>query len=131
MENECKHELSNDKQGMYVCAKCGISMEKKVQDEFDNPPQEIPGDPEKYREYIRGMSFLAAKKDFDFETIFKFCQDHRVEVLMQDDTMYHCFIDWHLPEGKGSWAVEFDGFTSLILGINEYIRHDGKSKNQG
>lgn len=26
---DCNHELSNDKQGMYVCSKCGISLENR------------------------------------------------------------------------------------------------------
>ncbi len=35
-EEECKHILSNDKQGMYVCSKCGISLEKHIQDDKEN-----------------------------------------------------------------------------------------------
>lgn len=92
--------------------------------EPENPENKMTT--EEFREYIKGSSFLMAKKDFDFDKIFKFSQEHRVEILLQEDSMYHCFIDWHLPEGKGSWAIEFDAFTSMILGINEYIRHDGK-----
>jgi len=136
--NVCKHELTNDKQGMYICYKCGISLESIIQDgkeaeELDkanDTPQVMPGDAEKYREYIRAMSFLDAKKNFDFDDIFKFCQDHRVEVMMQEDAMFHCFIDWHLPEGKGSWAIEFDSFTAFILGIKQYIEHGGKGKQE-
>lgn len=100
------------------------------QPDFGLPPEENKMTAEEFREYVRGSSYLIAKKDFDFDKIFKFCQDHRVEILIQEDSMYHCFIDWHLPEGKGSWAIEFDAFTSLIIGINEYIRHDGKPNSQ-
>jgi hypothetical protein len=82
-----------------------------------------PYDFDKYKSDMRFQAYATAKKMFDFERVFAFCQDHRVEVLVQDDTMYHCYIDWH--KEKGAWAVEMDGFTSLIMGIHEYTKRNG------
>jgi hypothetical protein len=88
-------------------------------------------EPEDYRKQIRDGSHFIATKFFDFEKIFNFCQEHRVEVLLQDDTMMHCFIDYHLDDNKNksSWAIEFDGFTALIRGIHEYTQYQEAKKN--
>lgn len=32
---QCQHEQANDKQGMYICKHCGISMEKIIQNRKD------------------------------------------------------------------------------------------------
>lgn len=80
--------------------------------------------PRDYLQEIRDASYTIVKRDFDMDKIFNFCQEHRVEILLQEDTMMHCFIDWHLEEGKkGSWAIEFDSFTCLVRGIDAYIEY--------
>ena len=87
-----------------------------------------PPDPEDMRQQIRDGSYKIAKSRFDFDEIFNFCQEHRVEVLLQEDTMFHCYIDFHLEDGKRSWAIEFDGFTAMVKGINDYILHNAKTR---
>lgn len=83
-------------------------------------------DPKEYRKQIRDGNYEIVKKYFDLDVIFNFCQEHRVEILLQEDTMFHCYIDYHLDEGKkGVWAVEFDGFTCMVRGITDYIKHNG------
>lgn len=78
-----------------------------------------------FGQMIRDSSYKQSKKGFDFDTIFNFCQEHRVEVLLQDDLQYHCIIDYHL-EKTGSWAIEMDSFTAFVVGINQYIKHHNK-----
>ena len=93
-------------------------------DELKEDP--TPKTMDNIRQEIRDGSYQIAKVRFDFDTIFNFCQEHRVEVLLQDDTMYHCYIDYHLdtPKSKSSWATEFDGFTAMVRGISDYILHE-------
>lgn len=98
------------------------------------PPLEITDEtPESMKDYgrkLRESSHKIAKKNFDFELIFNFCQDHRVEVLVQDDLQYHCYIDYHIDKGKkGAWAVQLDSFSALIIGIKSYIEHESNKRS--
>jgi len=96
---------------------------KSVNETPIEPEPEPSEQVEDFSKLLKTMTHLQARKDFDFDTIFNFCQEHRVEILVQEDDMYHCFIDWHLPEGKGSWAIEFNALTSLVRGVTDYIKH--------
>lgn len=83
--------------------------------------------PEEFSKMIKDGNYKIAKNLFDFDKIFNFCQEHRVEVMVQDDTMYHCYIDYHTDAGKkGVWAVDMDGFSSMIIGISSYIKNNGQ-----
>jgi hypothetical protein len=56
----------------------------------------------------------------DIDEILNFCYNHRVEILLQDDMQFHCFIDY--PENKSSYGIELDAFTSMIIGIKTYLK---------
>jgi hypothetical protein len=81
------------------------------------------------KQQIRDGSYKIAKDNFEFEKIFNFCQTHRVEILMQEDTLFHCFIDYTPGSEDGSWAAEFDGFTSMIKGITQFLEIKEKPTN--
>lgn len=81
---------------------------------------EYPKD--KFGKKIQKDNEKTIKNTFDIlgiDEILNFCWNHRVEVLLQDDMQFHCFIDY--PENTGSYGIEIDAFTSFIVGIAKYL----------
>lgn len=58
------------------------------------------------------------RKLFDMEEILDFQKDHKVEILMQDDLQFHCFIDY--KKGDGSYAQSLTSLNAMIVGIKQY-----------
>lgn len=56
---------------------------------------------------------------FDIDECLNFCWNHRVEILLQNDLQYHCYIDY--PENTDSYGIENDAFTSMVVGITRYM----------
>lgn len=58
------------------------------------------------------------RAEFNIEEILKFQLEHKVEVIMQEDYQYHCFIDY--KKGDGSYAQSFTPLNALMVGIKQY-----------
>lgn len=58
------------------------------------------------------------RAEFNLEEILEFQTKHKVEVLVQSDYQYHCFIDF--KEGDGSYAQAFTVLNALMMGIRNY-----------
>lgn len=56
------------------------------------------------------------------EKIEALCLDHRIEVLMQDDHLYHCFIGW--PECTGSYGSGLTFIQALTNGVDNFLREN-------
>jgi hypothetical protein len=52
------------------------------------------------------------------EELVEFLDEHRVEVLVQADTQYHCYIDY--KEGDGSDGIGLTFLGALLEAIYRY-----------
>ena len=81
---------------------------------------------------VKSAEFLKMKNDqfnflknkFDLEKIFDFCWNNVVEVLLQSDGQYHCFINY--SDGDGCYSADLDALTAMVIGIEKYIIHKEK-----
>lgn len=64
---------------------------------------------------IEIRTYEMAKKNFDFDNTYVFCNNHRVEVIMQDDLQFHCFIDY--PKNPLAFAIDIHPIAALVKGI--------------
>jgi len=69
-------------------------------------------------ECLKRDSFEFVKKNINIELILDFCWNYKVEVLMQADFQYHCYINY--KEGDGAYSIELDPLSALILGIENF-----------
>ncbi len=81
--------------------------------------------PVKYEDEIQQASYSALKSEFNLNKVFEFCWKNRVEILVQDDCMCHCYINY--KEGDGSYSAEIDALSALIVGIDVYINHNSEN----
>lgn len=65
-----------------------------------------------------GAEDFMTKQLFNLEEILDFQREHKIEVIMQSDLQYHCFIDF--KEGDGSYASAFTPLNAMIIGIKQY-----------
>jgi hypothetical protein len=83
-------------------------------------------DLDKYRQ--GNLDYL--KKHFDLEKIYRFTLEHRVEILLQDDCQFHCYIDYKSGDGSQVYGIDIDPLTSMALGISSYIKmYEAKIKS--
>lgn len=76
--------------------------------------------------YIQQEYFLTYKL-FNFDEIFSFIIENKVEVLVQEDYQFHCYINY---DGKtGSLDSSLTPLSALVLGIKKYKENYGKSRN--
>lgn len=52
----------------------------------------------------------------DTTTLLAFCQANRVEVIQQEDSLCHCFIN-----GQGSYAEELDAYSAIVFGVHQFL----------
>lgn len=74
---------------------------------------------------IQEVQYKYLKKNFDLDKIFNFTLKHKVDVIMQSDQQFHCFIDYE--EGDGSWGIDIDPLSAIMNGIEVYTNRT-KSK---
>jgi len=67
---------------------------------------------------VRGIISAHRKEKNNITELRSFCEEHRVEVLLQDDMLFHCFIDFE--EGHGSWSVMDNPLDSMIYGMQQF-----------
>ncbi len=72
-------------------------------------------------EEIEESEYNITKQNFDFNKIYNFCKEHRVEIIFERDLQFHCFIDY--KDGDGSYDAGLYAFNSLVNGISTYLRH--------
>ena len=63
------------------------------------------------------------RQNFDLEEILEFQSKHKVEILMEADYQYACYIDY--KEGLGCYCSSFTPLHALVAGIKTY-----KNKNE-
>lgn len=76
---------------------------------------------DEFTKKLKEDSLNYLKTNFNLEEIFEFCFNNKVDVLKQDDQMYHCFINYN--NGDGSWSQEIDALSSLVIGIKRFKKH--------
>lgn len=70
--------------------------------------------------------FLLTIEKADWEKIHEFLRLHKVEVLFQGDKQFHCFIDYPDTENDRAFAADFDPFSAMLNGIDNYIKINSK-----
>ena len=72
---------------------------------------------------VMGKSFA----ELDYKILLEvaeFCVNNRVELLMQDDCQFHCFINY--KEGDGSYGIGLNSLDALIAGYLAFIKQSKK-----
>lgn len=54
----------------------------------------------------------------NLQELYQFCKENRVEILLQEDCEYHCFVNYH--EGKGSLHSDFNPLIALVFTMNKF-----------
>lgn len=67
---------------------------------------------------IAKQTHESTKKNFDFDKIYEFCNNHKVEVIVQSDHLYHCYIDYVAEDG--SMASDIHPLAALVNGIKRF-----------
>lgn len=125
--NDCQHEQTPDKQGMYICKHCGISMEKIIQNRkdyealtessrvfftlFREAREEIATETGYHLEH-------AIRRAFDKYSNSEFFKSHKVEVIFDSSQQYLCFIDY--KEGDGAYGLGTTFIEAVNNGIYQY-----------
>lgn len=60
---------------------------------------------------------------FNLHEIIKFQSENKVEVIMQSDFQFYCFINY--KEGDSSYAESLTFMNALIMGIKNYKEKNG------
>lgn len=76
---------------------------------------------EQYNYHEEEIKFWRDK--ITIQEIIDFNLEHRVEVLVQADCQYHCYIDYHLVKNKGSYEIALTFFGALAGGIYKYKKN--------
>lgn len=71
--------------------------------------------------YERENEFV--RRYFDVNQVISFQKNHRVEVKMESDWQYACYID------GGSWGSSLTPLMSIIVGIRQYMAWDGEPRH--
>jgi hypothetical protein len=68
-----------------------------------------------------------AKANFNFDEVFEFCAENRVELSLIPDNQIGCYINYGL-DGKnlGAWAIDIHPLLALINGIKTYKERNGE-----
>lgn len=62
-----------------------------------------------------------AKSLFDFDTIWSFCLENRIELTIGKDLQYYCRIN----SLQSASAIEINALSALIMGIHNYKNKNG------
>lgn len=60
----------------------------------------------------------SVRKLFNLEDIFKFQKEHRVEIMIEADCQYHCYINLKV------WGSGLTTLGALVTGILQYTKHN-------
>lgn len=64
------------------------------------------------------IDYFLTIKYFNFDEIYNFTTKNKVEVLLQSDLLYHCFINFN--KDSGSYAADLTPLSALVFGIKNF-----------